>query len=175
MPYVQEGPPVNASTGAYMDGIGMAYRQPLPQLNLKLLMEVWDWISFKAGHDGEPAWNQEDWVTDHFEYDSWMNEIKNGYAAADVDYCGTAYCAAGYALRDQMNSDNDLNSVIVNIWGQELHLADNVNRRWEEAGAHVLGLTSTESGALFSGGNTKGKVRRIMNNILRSRGEEIVL
>lgn len=157
------------------DGAGY-HHEELPQLNVKKLVQCWEWVDYKSGLDGEPVWYQGLW---HTNFDSSNERVKeiNGLRMEE-NHCGTAFCVAGYAVQDQMVTTttqtgytfHSLPPVITNAQGEEIS-SNAVG--YEGAGRHVLGLTYTESTALFAGNNSKEDIREIMNSILASRGEEI--
>lgn len=80
-------------TTIYMDGSGVGYVGELPKLNIDLLRECVDWAKSKSGLNGFPLWNQT----------TWHNLVDKGHAyrvnnrKREADYCGAAFCMAGYA------------------------------------------------------------------------------
>lgn len=93
-------------TETYVDGAGYRYSKPLPKLNLELLQDVVKWVLFKAGVNGNPAWEQGNWQC-------WMidNEVASYDQTTPAEYshiqpgtfdqksgCGSAYCCAGYVV-----------------------------------------------------------------------------
>lgn len=162
------------------DGVGVLHFEELPKLNVKKLIQCWDWVDYKSGLGGEPAWNQMEWVTEV----NTEEALEEGLRFDEENFCGSAFCVAGYALRDQLTDTKNLPGIVINAEGDEYKLvpsaANNIapfqgNDTWERAGAHVLGLTWSEASQLFSPENEKEKIRDIMNATLKSRGEEIVL
>jgi len=151
-----------------------------PKLNVKKIVEIWDWIEFKAGTEGLPAWMQTTWVTDAVEeHWAWMDHKLGGQAAAyEEEYCGTGCCVAGFAtldVTDTKTREMIPGKKVYNVEGESMTITRSMRGNFQDYAAFVLGLTLWEAGRLFDGDNTKDDIRRILNKILENRGEAIRL
>jgi hypothetical protein len=155
-----------------------------PKLNEKLIMEIWDWISFKAGTDGFPAYNQGTWHTTEMLMDEVLEvtlarepEYQHGVASYQEGYCGTACCVAGYALLENTNPKTGQlleGTKVTNVEGEDV-IINYDTRDWWALGAHKLGLTDEEATSIFSGDNKIEDVRAKFNKVLAARGSALRL
>lgn len=156
----------------------------LPKINVKLVQEVMDWIDFKAGTEGYPAWLQAFYSStrvpsDVFDKYRSKEETEQKAAAYEKNYCGTAFCVAGFVAREYSGRRPGFgnavvlpqDTVITNHLGEE-YLTGWTND-WLHAGRHLLGLTTTEAEQLFDGGNSKARIRELFNKFLEARGEAV--
>lgn len=157
---------------------------PRKTLNVKKILEVWDWLNFSQGRDGQPLWYQATWVTE-LEIDNrvskaFLDHSGNGYrdlvAQGETEgYCGTGCCVAGFvALPATHFNRNGGTSLLTQfeIDGEKYRLKC---QDWQEAGQLILGISYNEASQLFYGDNTKEDIKRIFNDILAAHGEEIRL
>jgi hypothetical protein len=162
----------------------------LPTLNVALLEECLKWAEFSAGTEGNPAWYQASWVSNILGGDQRDSTFefgrRIGAAQFEENYCGTAYCMAGYALQqtgnlvtvqmphliDGVANTQEPKNEIVNERGECLSMA---GRRldWNSAGGHVLGLSYREAHAFFDGDNTLEKLKAFAAAFAERRGVPI--
>ena len=126
--------------------------EPNPNANVPLLRKAVEWVEAEAakGKDskGIPLgeWIQGAWATDKTDLVTYY-----GTALEQEHTCGTAFCVAGYVgqLQEPRYAEKDtVDGVHVSEFAEK-----------------VLGLTPSESTALFSGGNSAEDVRRIAERI----------
>jgi hypothetical protein len=151
----------------------------LPRINIPLVLEIWDWLQH-PGEGGTPAWSQGVWATDDQDELAHSKEYSEKYKIgnADIpdDYCGSACCVAGYAMRDQTQFANGTPSLRHGFtWSPDGDtLAHDVDD-WSTAAGNRLGLTGYEADLLFAGSNTKERIRSLLNEFLADRGETVRL
>lgn len=166
----------------------------LPKMDLKKVQEVWDWIEFKAGVDGEPAWNQEHWATVITTDEEAQNSLRSaardevvrvhGVNLFEEEYCGTACCVAGYVLKDKTDftyvKESGFPSPILLVGEKVFNVEDEYmiiedERDWEYYAAFALGITLEEANKLFGGCNTAEEIKALFNEFLEKRGEAMRL
>ncbi len=150
-------------------------------INVKAVMDAWDWVSYKAGQDGEPHWYQDAWAQRWKEHQAGaiVPGLTSVGAAERYSFCGTTYCLAGYLAREHVAHQGDgegeliMGSRVTNHEGDILTV--NAAVGWTQIGAFILGITLPEANLLFTGSNTKEDIRRIFNDLLETYGEEVRL
>lgn len=123
---------------------------PIPDLNVALLSKVMDHIE---AHPEEH--NQDEWAVS--------------------TPCGTAFCFAGHAVNMTMQPQDRFlflatmdkqAAMSVRISGEDRPIAQEARR--------VLGLTRTEAATMFSGSNTREKLRAMVDALIEAEGQRLV-
>jgi hypothetical protein len=159
----------------------MTGQAELPELNVALIEQILKWAEYTAGTEGHPAWYQGSWATEVLPGAFEHHESSN----APEGFCGTAFCAAGYALHVTGNlekTDNQFQpfipkQVITNERGETLssHLCDcgcgqATPWGWMGAGAHVLGFTEEEAKEFFATSNSLLRLKTLARWFANDRG-----
>lgn len=156
----------------------------LPTLNIELIEKTLKWIEFTAGTEGHPAWRQRSWAR-LIRGEEAKKLFAENNANMPEDFCGTAFCAAGYALSETGNLRRlrhgglALAETIHNALGEKLVLKGPFDygyySTWEVAGAHVFGMTLPEADDFFDEDNTLAVLKKLAREYAEKRGATIYI